>query len=128
MAAYMKHGRAKDREAFEAFLAQLSPEAEMAGLLGHGFPHSFYRVFVRNPGGQWWRIQEGYCGVKVEDPLKKVARLPATARTGAVFGPLRYLQIFQHIECEYMDMLVRRVDELLGPSDLEVVSRPKGGA
>jgi len=119
----------KIAQKFEKFLSSLNAESEILGLLGEGFPHSFYRVYVRSaPGKPWWKVAFVAKPVKY-DPLRRQGKLPVKHRTGAVWGPLLYVLIFDYQPCEGQNALAllhQRAHDLLGSGDQHHVVSVKG--
>lgn len=111
----------KAEQKFQKFLAAITKESELFGLLGREYPHSFYRIFIRtDPTAKWWRIEAG-SAQEAKDPFDYQHSLPVKSRTGVVWGSVQYGLVFDHIEGEPMRRLVARIEEVCGPSPEHVV-------
>lgn len=115
----------KDKR-YEAFLNTITRESEIYAIFGRGFPHSFYKVYVRTtPRGKWWRIKQGarpvaYC------PHKEMQTYPREGRLGALAGPIGYFLLYEHIDFEAIRQLRARVVEVCGEAEhhLQLASGP----
>jgi hypothetical protein len=62
----------------------LAPDDAFVGVLGEGLPRSFYRAFVRDRSGQWWRFE-----LRVEmlnyDPDERQRRIGALGHAAETF-------------------------------------------
>jgi hypothetical protein len=98
----------------DRYLASLSEESEFFGLLGTGYPGSFYKVYVRPTikGREWWRF-ESSAGPSTTDPIKHQAKLPVTDRAAAVWCPLPFLADYTHDPAKQsIGLLIARAKEL----------------
>lgn len=101
---------------YDQFLATLGTRSEMFGLLGIGFPTSFYRVFVRTglPDSDWWNIGSGPAAPARFDPVKKhVERMAQGNAVAVVWCPLQHLVEYDHIADSGLSALTGRVHALL---------------
>ena len=77
-----------------AYLAALTVDAEFFGLLGRGYPTSFYKLYVRAAGdATWWRFEMGgepyRSPVGVDrSPLIMQSKIPVAGRAATVWAPL----------------------------------------
>jgi hypothetical protein len=79
---------------FAEYLATLNvDEADMLGILGRGYPTSFYRVYVRRPGDRWIRVEHEARPYRT-DPVLEHARMMPRDRTCVVWGRLAYLGLY----------------------------------
>lgn len=62
----------------------LGLEDAFVGLLGRGYPNSFYRAFVRDCSGQWWRF-ERQVSLSYYDPVEHQQRLTCEGRAAQTF-------------------------------------------
>lgn len=109
----------KKAEEFEKFLASLTTRSEIFGLLGRGFPNSFYTVYVRpEPTQKWWRVSWKSAMPVAYDPMQKEGEIEVKERCGAVWGPICYLRVYGHMPGPALDRLVSRANELTGDSTL----------
>jgi hypothetical protein len=87
----------RQADRIDRFVATLTRESEFFGLLGKGYPGSFYKVYVRplKTSRQWWRFEVG-AGASSVDPIKEQARIDVAARAAAVWAPLPFLVDYTH--------------------------------
>jgi hypothetical protein len=82
------------------YLAKIGPDAEVFALLGHGYPRSIYKAFVRRTTRSKWHVFDSGPGrATMIDPVKAHAGLVARAGRGAVRAvsvPLSELGRFTH--------------------------------
>lgn len=113
----------KQAAKYDKFLATLTKESEVFGLLGRGFPHSFYKVYVRSePGKKWWRIEVRGATAESYDPIKREEKLPVTKRTAVVWAPIGDILHYDHMAGDALDRLYERVTELVGAPSCHVVA------
>jgi hypothetical protein len=81
----------------DRFMASLTDESEFFGLLGRGYPGSFYKVYVRQTrdAKRWWVFEVGAAPSSL-DPIKYQARLKVSGRAAAVWAPLPFLADYTH--------------------------------
>ena len=54
----------------------LAPDDNFVGVLGRGYPRSFYRAFVRDRSGQWWRFERSIEMLNY-DPIERLRSIAA---------------------------------------------------
>ena len=112
----MKSFRERQAVKVDKFAASLTNESEFFGLLGNGYPHSFYKVYVRKTKDSkcWWIFQWDAHPTRI-NPIKHQANLKVEGRVATVWAPLRYLAIdFTHDpERKAIAKLFARAAELL---------------
>jgi hypothetical protein len=81
----------------DRFVASLTNESEFFGLLGKGYPGSFYKVYVRETRDtkRWWVFEVGAAPSSL-DPIKYQARLRVSGRAAAVWAPVPFLADYTH--------------------------------
>ena len=81
----------------DRFLVELTNESEVFGLIGKGYPGSFYKVYARlaRDTKTWWKF-EWSAGPSKLDPIKYQAELTVSERATAVWAPLTHLVKFAH--------------------------------
>lgn len=120
-----EEGDVKDK--YSAFLAALTAESELYALFGRGYPHSFYKAYVRaTPKGKWWRIKQGGRPVAY-DPHRQMQSYPREGRLGALVGPIGYFLLYEHIASDGLTKLRARIVELQGEANchLQIVNGPR---
>lgn len=63
----------------------LASDDTFIGVLGRGYPRSFYRAFVRDRSGQWWRFEHVVECINY-DPVERQQRLEALDRAAQTFS------------------------------------------
>lgn len=112
------------KDLFEAMLAKLTPASEMYAIFGRGFPHSFYKVYVRpTPKDKWWRIKQNGYPVRY-DPHKDAMTYPANSRLGALVGPIGYFLLYEDIGHDGLKRFRARVVEVCGAHPHKLVLTP----
>ena len=77
-----EHATDEDR-----FVASLTKESEFFGLLGKGYPGSFYKVYARAAkDSPWWKF-EVQAGPSTVDPMAYQTKLDVAGRGGCRNGP-----------------------------------------
>lgn len=105
----------KQKRAFEMFLSLLDERSEFFGLLGRGFPHSFYKVYARlEHAKRWWLVDRKWAALVPYDPIINRQRTPISMHTGAVWAPLGDLLQFEHIDGVFLEKLFARTKALVG--------------
>ncbi len=86
----------KEAKKVERYLASLSNESEFFGLLGAGYPDSFYKVYVRSTktAPKWWKFEDR-AAPHHTDPQKYQANLKVSGRAVTVWGPLPEIVSFK---------------------------------
>lgn len=113
----------KQAAKFEKFLATLTKESEVFGLLGKGFPHSFYKVYVRSePGKKWWRIEVRGATPEAYDPIRREEKLAVKKRTAVIWSPIADMLHYDHMSGETLDRLYEYVTDLVGAPRCHVVA------
>jgi hypothetical protein len=81
----------------DRFVASLTADSEFFGLLGKGYPDSFYKVYVRptKEARQWWCF-EVEAGPSEIDPIVHQGDLDVAGRAAAVWAPLPFLGNYKH--------------------------------
>lgn len=97
----------------DRYLETLTLDSEFVGVVGRGYPGSFYKVFVRASPKSGWVVFEG-SSMKHRDPLKDEERLAVAGRLPIVWAPLAFLVDYRVIPGKpALDALVERVRVLL---------------
>lgn len=96
----------------ERVLSEVTEQTEVFGLLGRGFPRSFYKIFAR-VGRTWWCFEEGV--IRVSDPIshqKYAWNKGSNYPTAAVWGRVGILCHYDGIERDGVQALLARAYEL----------------
>jgi len=97
----------------DRFLASLTHESEFFGLIGIGYPNSFYKVYVRARERSPWRKFEGTMLPSRINLGKEQARIRANGAVEAVHGPFKDLVKFTFMpERVAIKKLFDRAEEL----------------
>jgi len=115
------------KTSFETFLSTLNVESEIYAIFGRGFPHSFYKVYVRaTPKGKWWRVKQDGRPVRY-DPHKEAQTYPLKGRLGAFTGPVGYFLLYEHIGSAGLGKLRARIVDICGETNrhLRIVDGPR---
>lgn len=93
------------RPAYTEFLNSITSASELYAIFGRGFPHSFYKAYVRaTPKGKWWRVKHDIRTVSY-DPHKDMQTYPREGRLGAITGPVGYFLLYENIGLNGLVML-----------------------
>lgn len=102
----------------EKFLASLSEESEFFGVLGTGYPNSFYKVYVRSKktSKNWWKFEVG-AGKTSLNPIKYQASLNVSSRAATVWAPIAYLPEYTYAPWkDSIGKLIERAKEIRAES------------
>jgi len=79
----------------DRFLAKLTVDSEIFGLVGRGFPGSFYKVYVRAGADskRWWKFEWTASPSRI-DPIEYQARIPVRGRATTIWAPITDLPDF----------------------------------
>lgn len=95
------------------YLESLTPDHEVFGLIGAGYPNSFYKLYVRAPGAkQWWRFEHGAGPSRIE-PINDQRSVQVTWRAVSVWARVSQLVEYQcHPDKPALVRLMERVREV----------------
>jgi hypothetical protein len=100
----------------DRFLASLTNESGVFGLLGDGHGLSFYKMYVRTSrtSKAWWKFETGAAPTTL-NPMKYQAEVKVSARAPAVWAPLVKVGAYgHHPDRPAIGKLLARAKELAG--------------